>query len=127
VGEQENREVVEQVFELVAKEDWDGVLELFHEDVVIEWPQSSERLAGKEACLTVFRNYPGGFPKQRLRKTRAAGDLVVAEGDADYPDGRTWSLVGIFEFRGGKVARETDYFGEPFEAPEWRSRWVQRT
>jgi hypothetical protein len=30
------------------------------------------------------------------------------------------------EFRDGKVARETIYFADPFEPPEWRSQWVER-
>jgi hypothetical protein len=29
------------------------------------------------------------------------------------------------EFRQGKVIRETDYFGEPFTPPEYRSEWVE--
>jgi hypothetical protein len=29
------------------------------------------------------------------------------------------------EFRNGKVVRETQYFADPFEAPAWRSQWVQ--
>jgi hypothetical protein len=34
--------------------------------------------------------------------------------------------VVILEFRSRKVARETIYFGEPFAAPSWRARWVER-
>jgi len=26
----------------------------------------------------------------------------------------------------GKVVRERQYFADPFEAPAWRSQWVQR-
>jgi len=29
------------------------------------------------------------------------------------------------EFRDGKVVHETQYFADPFEAPAWRSQWVQ--
>jgi hypothetical protein len=29
------------------------------------------------------------------------------------------------EFRNGKVVHETQYFADPFEAPAWRSQWVQ--
>jgi hypothetical protein len=29
------------------------------------------------------------------------------------------------EFRNGKVVHETQYFADPFEAPSWRSQWVQ--
>jgi hypothetical protein len=31
------------------------------------------------------------------------------------------------EFSSGKVAHETQYFAEPFEAPAWRSQWVELT
>jgi hypothetical protein len=34
--------------------------------------------------------------------------------------------VSIMEFRDGKVMNETQYFADPFEAPDWRSQWVQR-
>jgi hypothetical protein len=30
------------------------------------------------------------------------------------------------EFRNGKVIHETQYFSDPFEAPSWRSQWVQQ-
>jgi hypothetical protein len=30
------------------------------------------------------------------------------------------------EFRNGKVVHETQYFADPFEAPDWRGQWVQR-
>jgi hypothetical protein len=29
------------------------------------------------------------------------------------------------EFRDGKVAHETQYFADPFDAPAWRSQWVE--
>ena len=37
------------------------------------------------------------------------------------------STVSIMEFRNGKVVHETQYFGDPFEAPAWRRQWVQQT
>jgi hypothetical protein len=30
------------------------------------------------------------------------------------------------EFKGDKVARETQYFADPFVAPAWRAQWVER-
>ncbi len=35
-------------------------------------------------------------------------------------------MVCVFEFRDGKVARETQYYPQAFEAPEWRAQWVER-
>src|SRR5882757_8553944 len=40
--------------------------------------------------------------------------------------GRPTYTVSIMEFRNGKVVHETQYFADPFEAPAWRSQWVQR-
>jgi hypothetical protein len=34
--------------------------------------------------------------------------------------------VSIMEFSGDKVARETQYFADPFEASTWRAQWVER-
>jgi hypothetical protein len=34
--------------------------------------------------------------------------------------------VSIMEFRGGKVAHETQYFADPFVAPASRAQWVER-
>jgi hypothetical protein len=34
--------------------------------------------------------------------------------------------VSIMEFKGDKVARETQYFADPFVAPAWRAQWVER-
>jgi hypothetical protein len=40
--------------------------------------------------------------------------------------GRLAYTVSIMEFRNGKVVHETQYFGDPFEAPAWRRKWVQQ-
>jgi hypothetical protein len=44
---------------------------------------------------------------------------------SEYRDGTTFT-VSIMEFRDGKVMHETQYFADSFEAPDWRSQWVQR-
>jgi ketosteroid isomerase-like protein len=99
---------------------------LVHDDFVQEWPQSGERVRGKEACLNVARNYPGGPPQVDLGEISGEGDHWTARGTARYPDGTDWHVVAVLELRDGKIAREIDYFGPAFPAPEWRSQWVER-
>jgi hypothetical protein len=62
----------------------------------------------------------------RFRRTLAGGDLAVLEIDLTYSDGSRYLGVSVVEFRDGKVARETDYFAQPFQAPQWRAQWVER-
>jgi hypothetical protein len=53
-----------------------------------------------------------------------AGDLWVTEYVLSYA-GRPSYTVGIMEFRDGKVARETHYFGDPFAPEPSRAQWVE--
>jgi hypothetical protein len=41
-------------------------------------------------------------------------------------DGRPSYTVSIMEFLDGEVARETQYFGDPFEPGPSRAQWVER-
>jgi hypothetical protein len=41
-------------------------------------------------------------------------------------EGQVFSVVLIIELRDGKMWRDTRYYAEPFEAPEWRAQWVER-
>jgi hypothetical protein len=49
---------------------------------------------------------------------------VDAEAVGDY-GGEIFQVVAIFEFRDGKIVRETRYYPQPFEAPPWRAQWVE--
>ena len=43
-----------------------------------------------------------------------------------YADGSRYLGVSLMEFRDGLISKETDYFAEPFVAPQWRAQWVER-
>ena len=66
-------------------------------------------------------------PVGTLLRVIGTGDVYTALFTAVYPgDPRPWHMMGIFELRDGKVARETIVFGAPFDAPAWRAQWVER-
>jgi SnoaL-like domain len=100
--------------------------EIYHEDAVLEFPQSGERFEGV-ANFTQWRSqYPAKVSYQ-LRRVTQHGNLVVSEGTVRYDGGPPMFGVGLHEFRGDKVARERIYGGEPWEAPEWRAGWRSAT
>ena len=66
-------------------------------------------------------------PVGTLLRVIGTGDVYTALFTVVYPgDARPWHMMGIFELRDGKVARETIVFGAPFDAPAWRAQWVER-
>ncbi|MGH8929715.1 MAG: nuclear transport factor 2 family protein [Egibacteraceae bacterium] len=102
--------------------DVDRASEIYHEDAILEFPQSGERFEGVENFREWRRIYPAKVELEILR-VRGGDDLWVAEGRGRY-DGGPWNYgPAIYEFRGDKVSRETIYVGEAWEAPEWRARW----
>jgi hypothetical protein len=94
-----------------------------HRDFVADMPQSGERFASREALREMQRAFPDP-PQISLRRLVGEGDVWVAEATSDY-SGRRFHTVLILEMRDDRVLRETRYYAEPFEAPEWRASWVQ--
>ena len=96
--------------------------EIYHEDAVLEFPQSGERFEGRAGFTEWRSRYPGDV-RYRVRRITARDDLVVCEVSVTY-DGESWMLgVQLLEFRGDMVARERIYVMDGWEAPEWRAPW----
>jgi ketosteroid isomerase-like protein len=124
MGEKENRALAERLIGSWGDPDSPEFDELVADDCVQEWPQSGERIRGKANMRAINKNYPG-LPTMNVNRFSTGGNLVVAEVELDY-DGKKYNGVTIFEIEGGKVVKETDYFAEPFPAPEWRAQWVEK-
>jgi hypothetical protein len=96
--------------------------EIYHDDAVLEFPQSKERYEGKANFQTWREKYPANLDF-KIRRIRGGGSFWVAENAIRY-DGGPWNFsCSILEFRGDKVVRETIYITEGWEAPEWRAPW----
>lgn len=99
------------------------------DDYVQEWPQSGERIVGRDGVIKLNEGYSqmtGTEPKMTFRRLLTGGEIAVVEGTIDYGDGVPVSYVSIVELRDGKIAKSTDYFANPFEAPVWRADMVER-
>ena len=119
----DNRATLDRTVEAMLKGDFDTATESLAEDAVVEWPQSGERITGRQACLNVYRNYPSGPPKYELRRITGGPDVFTVEARGDY-SGTSVFMTSIIEFRDGKIQKQTDYFADAFEAPSWRAQWV---
>jgi ketosteroid isomerase-like protein len=102
-----------------------GVMdEVFHDDALMDWPQFSERIRGGENRRHVYANIPA-LPNITPRRIFGDGDLWIAEASLEYGEGAKYSTVLIFEFRDGRIARETAYWATPAPPAEWRAEWVE--
>jgi ketosteroid isomerase-like protein len=126
MGEQENRAAVERFWEALHRTDYDAAVEELHEDFVEDYVQSGERVRGIHNWLSLVRNYPG-FPAITVRQHIGRDDLWVTHAAFDYArDGSPpYQVCEVQQFRDGKIARITAFFGAPFDPAEWRTAWVE--
>lgn len=121
--EESNRRVVENYWKALADEDLQSVYALRHEDYIAEWPQSGERVRGRDNARAIEESYKGvGHFKER--RIVGAGDFWIVEATLEH-ENLTSHVVSILELQGGRIYKETDYFGDPFEAPKWRARFIE--
>jgi ketosteroid isomerase-like protein len=120
-------EVVRSLWERFQARDWDAAAELLAADVVVDWPQTRERMRGRENVIAVNRNYPEGWTIRVLRVLQE-GDEAVSEVAVDHVEFGTFHAASFFDVRDGRIARATEYWVDPpsGEPPAWRARWVER-
>jgi ketosteroid isomerase-like protein len=124
VRDQEIRAALDQHWAASDANDFETEHLIYCEDAVLEYPQSGERMRGRSNIQKQRASQPS---KKRftVRRIIGNGDLWVTELVITY-DGKPSYTLSIMEFRDDKVARETQYFADPFVAPASRAQWVER-
>jgi hypothetical protein len=97
---------------------------IYHDDAVLDYPQSGERTRGR-ANIQKQRSIQPNQKRFTIRRIVGSGDLWVTEFILSY-DNKPSYTVSIMEFTGLKVAHETQYFADPFSAPAFRAYLVER-
>jgi hypothetical protein len=122
--EQRIHEALVQHWRASAAGDADAEHDIYDDDAICDYPQSGERILGRKNLQALRTHHPGKPSGFNVRRILGSGDIWVTEYTIGYL-GRSTHTVSIMEFRDGKVVHETQYFADPFEAPAWRSQWVQ--
>jgi hypothetical protein len=122
--DQEIRAALDQHWAASDANDFETEHLIYHEDAVLDYPQSAERTRGRRNIQNQRASQPSN-KRFTVRRIIGSGDLWVTEFVLTY-DGKPSYTVSIMEFTGNKVARETQYFADPFVAPAWRAQLVER-
>lgn len=125
--DQRNRDTVLRLWRHFDAGHFDAAVELLDDEFVCEWPQSRERIRGRENCIAVNAHYPGRW-RIAVKRLVVSGDAVATEvfmtNEEDPAQHAT--AVSFFELRDGRILRQIDYWPEPYDAPAWRAQWVER-
>jgi hypothetical protein len=120
--DEEIREALNQHWTASNAGDFSTEHDIYLDDAVLDYPQSRERILGREN-IQITRTLQPNKKRFVVHRIMGSGDLWITEFVLSY-DAQPYYTVSIMEFRGVKVAHETQYFAGPFEAAEWRKKWV---
>ncbi len=116
---------VERLWAAIQTRDWIGAGEQLAEDVVIDWPATGERLAGRDRYVEVQRAYPEGWSIDARtfvhEETRVAAEIRVPHGD------EVFFCAGFHEVEAGVIVRGVEHWsdGQPSNSPLWRAHLVE--
>jgi len=124
MDENEIREALHRHWAAADANDFEVEHDICREDAVLEYLQSGERIRSRHK-IQASRGAQPNSKRFRVRRIVGTGDLWVTEFVLTY-DGRPSYSVSVMEFPDGRVVRETQYFGEPFEPGPSRAHLVER-
>jgi ketosteroid isomerase-like protein len=114
------------MWDLFQARAWEGAMDCFHPDLVVEYPVSRERFESAERFVTMNRNYPEGWTIE-VRQIVANGDLVASEVAVPQGDDKHVSLA-FSTVRDGRIAHIKEYWvlEDAEEQPSWRADYSTR-
>jgi ketosteroid isomerase-like protein len=123
---QESRQVVENYWDAMATNDFDRAGAWLHDDIVLDWPQSGERVRGRANFIAINANYPSAG-RWRFTVRRLIADDGGVASEVEVSDGSMAATAITFsELRQGKILRQVEYWPDPFPPAAWRAIWVER-
>ena len=123
----DNKQIVENFWSTMATNDFYATAQFLHSEYVLEWPQSGERVRGRDNFAAINTNYPAtGKWTFEINHILAEGDLVVT--DVSVSDGKRHDRAITFStIRDGKIWKQIEFWPDTFEAPAWRAQWIEKS
>jgi ketosteroid isomerase-like protein len=118
-------EVVKKYWSLMQSNDFQSVGQVLSDDFVLEWPQSGQRIRGRENFSAMNEEYPA-HGRWRFTINRLIGDDVQAVTDVSLTDGvQVARAISFFSIADGKIQKMVEFWPDPFPAEANRKHLVE--
>ena len=119
-------QLVKKFWTLMMSNDFRSVGSILADDFVLDWPQSNERIRGRDNFAAMNDEYPADG-RWEFRVNRIVGNDIEAVSDVSVTDGvQKARAISFFTVRDGKIAKMVEFWPEPFLAPENRKHLVEK-
>ena len=119
-------EVVAKFWDLMMTNDFRAVGSLLSDDFVLDWPQSNERIRGRDKFAAMNEEYPAhGLWKFTIN--RLVGNEHEAVSDVSVTDGvQKARVITFFTVKNGRIAGAVEFWPDSYAAPENRKHLVEK-
>jgi ketosteroid isomerase-like protein len=99
--------------------------ELLSDDFVLEWPQSNERIRGRDNFAQVNEEYPA-HGRWEFVVNKIVGNNHEAVSDVSVSDGvQRARAISFFSIEDGKITKIVEFWPDSYQAPENRKHLVE--
>jgi ketosteroid isomerase-like protein len=119
-------DLVQKFWRLMATNDFRSVGALLRDDFVLDWPQSGERIRGRDNYAAMNEQYPTTTGRWTFTINKLVGGEDQAVSDVTVNDGvQTARAVSFFEVREGKIVKMVEFWPAPFAPRDDRKHLVE--
>jgi ketosteroid isomerase-like protein len=118
-------EIVREYWMRMQSNDFSSAAELFADEYVLDWPQSNERIRGRENFVKVNEEYPAQG-RWDFTVNRIVGDEKTVVTDVSITDGVMHARAITFStVVNGQITKQVEYWPDEYEPPENRKHLVE--
>jgi len=118
-------EVANRFWELMKTNNFRSVGSLMSDDFTLEWPQSNERIRGRDNFAAMNEEYPA-HGRWEFTVNRLFGNEDEAVSDVSVTDGvQRARAITFFSVVGGQIVKIVEFWPESFEAQPNRRHLVE--
>jgi hypothetical protein len=111
----------------MATSDFRSVGSVLADDFVLDWPQSGERIRGRDNYAAMNEQYPTTTGRWSFTINKLVGNDDEAVSDVSVSDGvQNARAISFFIVREGKIVRMVEFWPEPFAALGNRKHLVEQ-
>jgi ketosteroid isomerase-like protein len=119
------KELVREFWETMQTNDFRAVGKFLSDDYVLEWPQSDERIRGRDNFAAMNEQYPA-HGRWQFVINKIIGNDNEAVSDVSITDGvQSARVISFTTVKDGQITKQVEFWPENYSAPENRKRLVE--
>jgi SnoaL-like domain len=118
-------DIVREFWKLMQSNDFRAVGSILSDDYILEWPQSNERIRGRDNFVAMNEQYPAHRSWKFVINT-IVGNEREAVSDVSITDGvQSARAITFTTTQHGKITKQVEFWPENYQAPENRKHLVE--